>query len=574
MFNALEVRTVKALHRHALTAGSVFALVGASAVVAPAHAQRTIEPDARVLVATFRSADRSLGVAGAEAIRARVQQEVPVRQLFVIKKENINETLEQSGYRPDSALSANDTRELARLMRADEIIDGTVSATAEGGVRIDARLALARDISLSQPLPPAEGRNVGDAARQIARDVKEARKQLAANKKCEQALREQKWDDAIGFANEGIREYERSTLARLCLATALKEKGATPDEVLAVTNRVTEIDPRSKHALGLAHDAYNAKGDSVQATETLVKLFQADPTNVSLLVDQIIPALVRAGNPERAISIVDTLVVQNPGDPSLLRTQWLVLLRAENWKRAVEVGERLVSLDTAAASADYYTRTVGALAADSQYQRAAEVAALAAQKFPTNATFLMQQGQLLRSLGQLPQAVAVMQRAYAIDPLVQNGALFIIVGLGEQGMADSALAFANTAIAAGADRDAIGNALLGAVGPAVQKAQESKLRADWQAAMAMAKAVDNIAPSANSKYFLGVSAFQVGLDALQKLEQTKSCAEARLIEDVWATAQIAMPAGASVSAETAGQIMGLIQQYSAPVAQYRRQLCK
>ena len=299
---------MKALHRYALTAGSVFALAGTAAVATPAHAQRTIEPDARVLVATFRSADRGLGVEGADAVRDRVQREVPVRQLFVIKKENINETLEASGYRPDSALSANDTRELARLMRADEIIDGTVTRTADGGVRVDARLALARDVSLSQPLPPAEARNVGDAARQIARDVKEARKQLDANRKCEQALREQKWDDAIRFANEGIATYEQSTLARLCLATALKEKGATPDEVLAVTTRVIQIDPKSKHALGLAHDAYNTKGDTAQATEMLVKLFQADPSNVSLLVDQIIPALVRAGNPDRAISIVDTLV--------------------------------------------------------------------------------------------------------------------------------------------------------------------------------------------------------------------------------------------------------------------------
>lgn len=565
---------MKALHRFALAAGSAFALVGTAAAVTPAHAQRTIEPDARVLVATFRSADRSLGVAGADAVRARVQQEVPVRQLFVIKKENINETLEASGYRPDSALSANDTRELARLMRADEIIDGVVTKTADGGVRVEARLALARDVSLSQPLPPAEARNVTDAARQIARDVKEARKQLGANKKCEQALREEKWDEAMAFAREGIAGYERSTLARLCLASALQGKKATPDEVLAVTDQIIAIDPKSKFALGIAHEAYKAKGDSVQATEMLVRLFQADPTNVSLLVDQIIPALVRAGNPGRAVAIVDTLVVQNPGDPSLVRTQWLVLLNAQQYKRAIEVGEQLVALDTAAADSNYYKRTVGVLAADSQYQRAAEVAALAAQKFPTNAGFLMQQGQLLRSLGQLPQSVAVMQRAYALDPNIENGVLFIIVGLGEQGMVDSALAFANQAIARGADKAAIGNALLGTVGPAVQKAQASKDRRDWQAAMAMAKAVDEIAPSPNSKYFLGVSAFQVGLDALQKLQQTKSCAEARLIEDVWATAQMSMPAGASVSTETATQIMGLIQQYSGPVAQYKKQLCK
>lgn len=564
---------MKASYRYALTATGLVASLAAGAVVTTAQAQRVVEPDARILVSTFRSQDRGLGAAGADAVRERVQREVPIRQLLVIKKEDINNTLEASGYRPDSALSANDTRELARLMRADEILDGVVTKTPTG-VRVEARLALARDVSLGQPLPPAEAKDVGDAARQIARDLKDARKQLDANKKCETALREQKWDDAIRFAREGIAAYERSTLARLCHASALQGKKAAPDEILAVTNQIIEIDPRSKFALGMAHEAYKTKGDTAQATEMLVRLFQADPTNVSLLIDQIIPALVRAGNPGRAVAIVDTLAIQNPGDPQILRTQWLVLLNAQQYKRAVEVGEQLVAIDTAAADTTYYTRTVAALAADSNFQRASEVAAIAAQKFPNNASFLMQQGQLLRSLGQLPQSVAVMQRAYAIDPKVPNGALFIVVGLAEQGMTDSAFAFANQAIAAGGDKDAMGNALLAAVPPLVQKAQASKARADWQAAMNMSKAVDDLAPSANSKYFLGVSAFQVGLDALQKLQQTKSCAEARLIEDSWTTAQLAMPAGASVDTATASQILGLIQQYSGPVAQYKKQLCK
>lgn len=564
---------MKALHRFALTATGLFATFAASALVTPAQAQRIIEPDARMLVATFRSPERGLGAEGADAVRTRVQQEVPIRQLLVIKKEDIANTLEASGYRPDSALNINDTRELAKLLRADEIIDGLVTKTP-AGVRVEARLALARDPSLGQPLPAAEARNVGDAARQIARDLKEARKQLAANKKCEQALREEKWDDAIRFANEGIGAYPRATLARLCLASALQSKNASPDEILAVTNQIVEIDPKSKFALGIAHTAYLAKGDSAQATETLVKLFQADPTNVSLLIDQIIPALVRAGNPGRAVAIVDTLAIQNPHDPQVLRTQWLVLLRAEEYKRAVEVGERLVAIDTAAADTTYYTRTVAALAADSNFQRASEVAAQAAQKFPNNPGFLMQQGQLLRSLGQLPQAVSVMQRAYAMDPNVPNGALFIVVGLAEQGLTDSAATFAKQAIAGGADQATIGNALLAAVPPLVSKAQASKAREDWQAAMNMAKTVDDLAPSANSKYFLGVSSFQIGLDALQKLQQSKSCAEARLIEEMWTTTQMAMPAGASVDTATAGQILGLVQQYSGPVAQYRAQLCK
>ena len=560
------------MHRFALSAAGLLAIVAAAAT--PAQAQRVVEPDARVLVPTFRSTERGLGVEGAEAVRERVQREVPIRQLQVIKKDDINNTLEASGYRPDSALSANDTRELARLMRADEIIDGYVTKLPDGQVRIDARLALARDLSLAQPLPSATARNVGDAARQVARDLKDARKQLDANQKCYNALRGEKWDEAIKFANEGVAAYPQSTIARICLASALDAKKATPDEVLAVANQIIEIDPKSKFALGFAHEAFKAKGDTAQATEMLVKLFQADPTNVSLLIDQIIPALVRAGDPQRAVTIVDTLASQNPNDPQILRTQWLVLLNAQQYKRAVDVGEQLVAIDTAAADTTYFTRTVAALAADSQFQRASEVAAQAAQKFPQNAGFLMQQGQLLRSLGQLPQAVEVMKRAYAIDPNTPNAALFIVVGTIEQGMVDSAFAFANAAVAAGADKESLGNALLSGVQPLVQKAQESKTREDWQAAMTLAKAVNDFAATPTSSYFLGVASFQVGLDALQKLQQSKSCAEARLIEESWTTAQLVMPQGASIDANTAGQVLNLIQQYSGPVADYRKQLCK
>src|SRR5687768_7527045 len=145
-------------------AGLVSALAAAAAPIAAQSTPRTVEPDARILVATFRSTDRGLGVAGADAIRSRVAQEVPQKQLLVIRKEDINGTLAASGYAADSALSPSDMKELAKLMRADEILDGTVTKTADG-VRVDARLLLARDVSLAQPLPPASARNVGDAAR-------------------------------------------------------------------------------------------------------------------------------------------------------------------------------------------------------------------------------------------------------------------------------------------------------------------------------------------------------------------------------------------------------------------------
>ncbi|MDQ3949558.1 MAG: hypothetical protein M3282_04355, partial [Gemmatimonadota bacterium] len=274
---------MKATQRRVLqVAGLVSALAGAAAPVAGQN--RTVEPDARILVATFRSTDRGLGVAGADAIRSRVAQEVPQKQLLVIRKEDINGTLAASGYAADSALSPSDMRELAKLMRADEILDGTVTRTPDGGVRVEARLLLARDVSLAQPLPPASARNVSDAARQIARDLKEARKQLAANKRCENHLRAREFDQAIAAAREGIAAYPQATLARLCLLSALADtsRKTPPDAVIAAGNEVLAIDPNSRIALGIVFGAQKAKGENEAAVATLTRMQKADPTNPQL----------------------------------------------------------------------------------------------------------------------------------------------------------------------------------------------------------------------------------------------------------------------------------------------------
>src|SRR5918999_1146958 len=408
---AWEVTTVRAMQRRGLQlAGLVAAVAAAGAAPADAQTGRTVEPDARILVATFRSADRGLGVAGADAIRSRVSQEVPQKQLLVIRKEDINGTLAASGYAADSALSPSDMKELAKLMRADEILDGVVTKTPEG-VRVDARLLLARDVALAQPLPPASARNVGDAARQIARDLKEARKQLAANKRCENHLRERQFDQAIAAAREGIAAYPQATLARLCLLSALADTSRkTPsDQIIAAGNEVLAIDPNSRIALGIVFTAQKAKGQNEAAVATLMRMQKADPTNTQLA--QTIAIEVARLDPERALPVLQPLVEQNPGDIDLMKLLWAVQLRAQQYKGAIQTGEQLAKLDTTIVDSTYFTRMIAAYAADSQPQRAAEYAGRAVRRYPQNASARLVFAQTLRRAGQLPQAAEEYRQA-------------------------------------------------------------------------------------------------------------------------------------------------------------------
>src|SRR5690348_16645694 len=120
--------TVKGIQRRGVFAAGVFVLGAALPALASAQS-RTQTPGAdtpRLLVGTFRTpatVDASLGVESAEAVRTRVQQENPIRNLWVLPRKDINNYLQQSGYKPDSALSIADLQALAKLMRADEILD-------------------------------------------------------------------------------------------------------------------------------------------------------------------------------------------------------------------------------------------------------------------------------------------------------------------------------------------------------------------------------------------------------------------------------------------------------------------
>jgi tetratricopeptide (TPR) repeat protein len=566
---------VKATLRCAVTAAGAIALAATSAprVVVAQRSGQPAQDTPRILIATFHSTDPVQGVSLAEALRSRVQQETPIRLLYVLPRNDINNYLTSSGYKADSALSASDLKELARLMRADEILDG-LAVKAGGGIRVDARLMLARDVALAQPLPTVEGKDAGAAARQLEKELSEARKQLVDNRRCENAIRAEKYDEAIAAARAGIQKYPNATLARLCLMTAYSSKKMA-DSVLRIAEEILKLDSISTFALRNAVASYQEKGDTAKAVQMSIRLSRLDPS----VRQQIIQMLGALNKPDLALPLVKEMLNDNPGDPQLLRMRWLLLLSAKQWKDALAAGEEYVKTDTVAATSDYFTRAVATAAADSQLQLASQIAARAVQKFANNAELWMLYAQTLRKAGQLQQAVAAAQRAFEINPKVELGVQFIAVTYGEMNQPDSAIAFGRKAVAGGAEKSAVGTALMGFVAQAAKAAQEAgktegKGRDEWMHAYRMASTVDSIAPNEQTKYFIGVSAFQIGYDALSGLNKSKSCAEAQLAEDMWATSQINMPQGAKVDTQVAGQIMGAIQQYSPVIQQAKSSVCK
>jgi hypothetical protein len=226
LFNAWEVRTVKSTRRQAALAAGVFALVLMSGP-AVAGAQPGVQqmqrggppnPDTpRILVSTFKSSEKDIGVQAADAVRRRISDQNSGKVLWVVTKRDIDATLSQSGYKPDSALSTSDLMELGKQVRADEVLDATVSKAPEG-VKVEPRLLIKRGQTiLAQPLPPVTAKSAGDAAKDIEKALADARKSIAPFKACENELRAQKYDAAAAQGRAALTAYPQSTFGRLCV---------------------------------------------------------------------------------------------------------------------------------------------------------------------------------------------------------------------------------------------------------------------------------------------------------------------------------------------------------------------
>jgi tetratricopeptide (TPR) repeat protein len=588
---------VKSTQRHAAAAaGLLMLLLGGAPLLA--QGRTTGEPPQRggppgpdtpqILVSVLQTNERGLGVQAADEIRRRIQSEHSAKELYAVTKTAINNTLEASGYRPDSALNSSDLMELAKQVHGDFVLDGKINKTASG-VHLESRiLTRTGQQTLAQPLTPIDGKDAGDVAKQVERQISDALKSMPAYKACANDLRAQKYDQAIVDARKGIAAYPNSTLNRLCILSAYSYQKASPDSIIAIADQILAQDPTSMIALSNAADAYSTKGDKEKAVEYNIRIWRADPSNQAV-IESIITSLVNSGAPEKALPIIDTLLAQNPGDARMLETKWKLQLATADkgaqtmWKQAIATGDELIKADTAKATLDFYQRQIGAAQKDSDATKVQELAARAAQKFPKDVSLQLLLAQGYLKSGQLQQALAAARHAQENDPKDSRPWLFAIAVQNQMSQSDSAIVTAQNAIAAGISKDTIGGSLLATAGPALKKAQETKAREDWEAALKAAQTVDAIAPSPQSKFYVGVSAFSIGADALtnvQKMykdpkQRVQACAEIKVAEDNFATAQVAMPAGGKVDPGTAGQIMQGINTYGQYIPQFKAALkCK
>jgi tetratricopeptide (TPR) repeat protein len=522
------------------------------------------------MIATFASTEKDLGMQAAEALRARVTRDTDARRIVVIPKADINNTLQASGYSTTESLAPNDARALAVLLRADEYIEG-VAAKTPTGVRVDARLILARDQTLQQPLPVAEGANLNQAAVAISKAYQAAREQLANEKNCYSLFREGKHAEAILMARSALTKYPNGTIAMVCLANAYQAQNQT-DSVLAVSERITAIDQRNIPALRFLASIYQARNNTPKTLEALTRLMAADPSNDQLR-EQVIASLVTSGQAKMAVPVVEEALRNNPGDPKTLNMAWRVYLAANELEKAITTGSDLIRADTAAADTAYFIRTAAA-AASVNPTRASEIVAQGIAKFPRNASLRLVQANALNTAGQNAQALVAVNSALQVNPAVDGGYAQKALILSAMNMPDSVLATIRAGARGATDKTTLAQVALKTGSDAYKAGNVSKNRADLQRAVDFLLLSDSLDASADAKFLAGASSFLIGQSAVNEAQDTKNCSLARLAKTSFDTAQENVPAGLQSYPDAAKQLLTAIPQFTPAVDDQIRRFCR
>jgi tetratricopeptide (TPR) repeat protein len=567
--------TVKPLVREATAVFGIVAALGVTAASTLEAQRRATAVDAnapRFPVLPFRGADKKVAVQAADAVRARLSSVFRPRDMYVIPRADVEAILTGSGFPPDEAPDPITARLLAAQLRADEYVEGSLTRGG-AGYRLDTRLVLTRDNTMVQPLPAAEAADVGGAARAVVASIQEARKQLDDVRACENARRESNYAAAVTAARAGIAKYPQATLARVCLARAFIEQKAPTDSVIPVLEAVLAADSANRPALELLGVAYKQGNQTDKAVTTWGRLIRYYP-NDAKLVSEVVNEIAASGRPEIAKPIIEQAVEQNPGDPALTRLLFLIQLASKDWKGATKTGEDLARVDTASADTSFFLRLAVAYDSDSQPQKASETLARGVAKFPNNAALWSTYAQMLRNAGQLQQSLTAIDRAIRINPNVEHGWFRRAQVLVELGQLDSAFASAKRAVAAGEDKNLVGQLMLVEANKKFRAARQSQQRADYQEAVRLLTQADSIAPNPTISFLLGASAFSVGDQAARENQKAKSCELAMLAEESFTTAMIHLPRGAQVQQEASTQLLNAIPQYTRAVEGQKKNFCK
>lgn len=555
-----------------------------------------------MLVATLRAVGeprvaRHVG----DEVRSRMSHMGNKAEMQVLDPYYVEEALTLSDLPVNQPLGDRDLFVLARFMRADEVLYGTVTAH-DGEVEVAAALRLTRDWGQRQPLRVVRAPTATAAAEKLAGEVTMARKQLVPLRRCENAMRAGDQAGAIRFARDGVAAYPASTFARTCLLAALLWVGERSDSVLSVADQILALDSLNVAATVGRAIALQAQNRVVDAERAWLKAIDLRADSIDLGV-RAVEALLQLPRPASALELTRRLSALDERDPRMRRLRFRASYALSSWKEAVALGD---SLDLAGdveflADSSYAVRYVDALKRSGDSIGAMAVSARAVKRYPGDARVYSQYVALVggenaaalprgierfpgdpefyviaaknaRDSGRRRDAIAATAAAIRADPGLSQGYLQIAELWFDEQLPDSALEVLRRAPRTGSGAEMLRSYAI-ARGARVLRAAGDTSLASLRLAVNFLVLADSVESREDSRSYVVAGMLQLARGELVLAAKTRDCAVLRQADGPLSTSGDALDRGVGTAA-AAAELKQAWMAMKAAVDNAARVLCR
>ena len=579
------------------------ALVALAAPVARSQAAAQEFVRQTLMLATFYSPeDPSIGRRISDGVRSRIAKVAPKRELAVLDDYDSDRALLAAGfgYPHGAFISDAEVRVLARQLRVDEVVLGTV----RGGTReivVSAQIAMARDWRYRQPLPQVRSATAALAADGVVREVMRARAQMAGLRRCENALRVADFAQAAREAEVAIRAYPAATLARNCLLATLLESGVRSDSVQRIAEEVLARDSLNVFAAVARARALDAQAKPSESAMAWGRVVDIRPDSLDLGVTAT-DELLRLGRPTSALTAALALLTLHPGDPRLRRLRFRADVGLSHWAAAASLGDSLAREDPVFQSdSNYAFRQVEAVRQSGDTLGALAISVAAVKRHPGDSRIYTQYVQLLavegtaalprgllrfpdvselyvlsarsaRGAGRRLEAIAATQQAVRHDPQLTLGFLQLADLWLEEKRPDSALVALSRAQRTGAGAELLRTYIIARGGQLLRAAPDSEPVPLRQAAAFLVLA-DSLDSREDSRSYVAGATLQLARSELVVASHSRGCTEVRLADSALAVSANALANGVGVGA-AADQLRQVFDSMRAAVDNAVKVYCK
>jgi Tfp pilus assembly protein PilF len=397
------------------------------------------------------------------------------------------------------------------------------------------------------------------------------------------------------LVQRALQQSNANAGAWLCLAQIREAQNAPDDSVIAALRGAYERDTLATAVMRRLATKYQARNDTTALLDMLKRILAIDFRDNELMTSTA-QLMVRMGQPDSAVAVVNRGLAYNPASVELLGVKAVAMAAGRHWDSAYASLQTLAEIDTSKVDSLFVYRITNYALQKPDSAAWLTWVEKATQKFPTQLNYWYTLASTRMVRGDSAGAEAAARGLLANVPpgdqspatrqFVARGEYVVAMLLNGHGQVDSALAHAERAVAL--DTSITGNVAVvylqagaRARGLSITDSTQSGAAGDSVRAAHLDRAVELLQRSVTmsagnarllqqASFQLGVAQFTKGVALDKQAETTRNCDIVRQLGPIWEAVNTNMAAGARTNVQIANQILTAVPQFQTRAAAFAR----